>query len=70
MKKRLLKIGGVILLVLLLCTILAPHVILMLDRQEEVAESYAYSEVFFDEYEDVLFLYSENILRNSGSLKF
>ncbi len=53
MKKRLLKIGGVILVILLLCTLLAPHLILMLDRQEEVAESYAYSEVFYDEYEDV-----------------
>ncbi len=53
MKKKLLRICGVILLVLLLCTVVMPHLILIMDRQEAVADSYAYSEVFYDEYEDV-----------------
>lgn len=53
MKKRLLKIGSIILVIVLFATIVFPHIILILDRQEKVAEDYAYSEVFFDEYEDV-----------------
>lgn len=53
MKKKLITVGSVVLVVLLLCTWIAPHLILMADRQEDVAESYAYSDVFFDEYEDV-----------------
>lgn len=69
MKKRLLKIGGVVLLVLLLCTFLAPHLILLLDRQEEVAESYAYSDVFYDEYEDVRerLLDTVDVLKEKGN---
>ena len=53
MKKKLITIGAVLLAAILLCTIVGPHIILMLDKQEEVAESYAYSEVFYDEYDDV-----------------
>ncbi|MBR2046162.1 MAG: DUF2817 domain-containing protein [Agathobacter sp.] len=53
MREKLIKIVGVVVLVLLLCTLLVPHLILMLDKQEEVAESYAYSNVFYDEYDDV-----------------
>ena len=53
MKKKLLKIGSIILAIILFITIAGPHIILMLDKQEEVAESYNYSEVFYDEYEDV-----------------
>ena len=53
MREKLIKIVGVVVLVLLLCTLLVPHLILMLDKQEEVAESYAYSKVFYDEYDDV-----------------
>lgn len=53
MKKKLLRIGSIVLVTLILASIIMPHIILMLDRQEEVADEYAYSEVFFDEYEDV-----------------
>lgn len=53
MKKKLLIIGGVILAVLLLCTMIVPHIILKADTQEAVAEEYAYSDVFFNEYEEV-----------------
>ena len=37
MREKLIKIVGVVVLVLLLCTLLVPHLILMLDKQEEVA---------------------------------
>ena len=69
MKKKLLKVGGVILLVLLLCTLLAPELILILDKQEDVAESYAYSEVFYDEYEDVRahLLETVDVLKEQGN---
>ena len=41
-----------ILAAVLLVSWIAPHLILLVDRQEEVADTYAYSDVFFDEYED------------------
>lgn len=69
MKKILLKIGEVILVILLLFTLLAPRLILMLDRQEDVAESYAYSDVFYDEYEDVRthLLDTVDVLKEKGN---
>ena len=68
MKKKLLKIGSIILVVVLLASIIMPHIILILDRQEEVAEEYAYSDVFFDEYEDVRAHLNEtvSILKDKG----
>ena len=53
MKKKLLITAGCILGVLLVATLVMPHVILAVDRQETPAESYAYSEVFYNEYEEV-----------------
>ena len=53
MKKKLSLILIVIAAILVLATLVAPYLILMADRQEEKAASYAYSEVFFDEYEEV-----------------
>lgn len=53
MKKKLIIIGGIILVFVMLCTAVGPHLILMLDRQEAVADYYNYSEVFYDEYDDV-----------------
>ena len=53
MRKKLIVIGSVILVLILLCTAIGPHIILALDKQEEVAAEYNYSEVFFDEYDDV-----------------
>ena len=53
MKRKLMIITGSVIAVLLLATLIAPYFILMADKQEEVAAEYAYSEVFFDEYEDV-----------------
>ena len=53
MKKKLIIIFGCIVAILLLATIIGPRLILTADRQEVVAAEYNYSEVFFDEYEDV-----------------
>lgn len=53
MKKKLLIIGGVILAVLLLCTLLVPRIILLGVTQEKVAEDCNYGEVFFTEYDEV-----------------
>ena len=53
MKNKLIKIGCIILAVVLFITLAGPHIILMLDKQEEVADTYNYSEVFYDEYDDV-----------------
>lgn len=53
MKKKLLIIAGSILTVLILVTLLAPQIILAVDKQEKVEENYAYSEVFFNEYDEV-----------------
>ena len=53
MKKKLIIIGSIIAGLLLVCTFIMPHVILLLDTQETVAEEYAYSDVFFNEYDEV-----------------
>ena len=53
MKKKLIVIGGIVLAIALLVTMFGPHIVLMLDKQEEVAAEYAYSDVFYDEYDDV-----------------
>ena len=53
MKKKLVVVIGVVAGILLLATLVGPSLILKADRQEAKEESYAYSEVFFDEYEDV-----------------
>ncbi len=69
MKKNIfVKIGVVIVALLILCTLVGPHIILMVDRQEAVAETYAYSEVFYNEYEDVRehLFDTVDILNNEG----
>ncbi|MBO5098096.1 MAG: hypothetical protein J6B96_07280, partial [Agathobacter sp.] len=53
MKKKLIIIGSVIVGLLLFCTFVMPHIILLLDRQEPVADEYAYSDVFYNEYDEV-----------------
>ncbi|MBR2403021.1 MAG: DUF2817 domain-containing protein, partial [Lachnospiraceae bacterium] len=53
MKNKLLIIAGSIITVLFLVTLIAPQLILMADKQEKVADEYAYSEVFFNEYNEV-----------------
>ena len=53
MKKKLIVIGSIILAVVLLVTIFGPHIVLMMDKQEEVAAEYSYSDVFYNEYDDV-----------------
>jgi len=53
MKKRLLIIAGSIITILFLVTLIAPQLILMADKQEKAADEYAYSEVFFNEYNEV-----------------
>ena len=53
MKKKLIIIGSVIAVLLLFCTFVMPHIILLVDKQEPVAEEYAYSDVFYNEYDEV-----------------
>lgn len=53
MKKKLIVVGSIILAFVLLVTMFGPHLVLLLDKQEEVATEYAYSDVFYDEYDDV-----------------
>lgn len=53
MKKKIIITAGIILLFLLLLTFLMPYIILTLDKQEAVAEEYAYSDVFYNEYDEV-----------------
>ena len=68
MKKKSIIILSTIVAILLLATLIGPRFILMADRQEKKAESYAYSEVFFDEYDEVrnhLFETIDN-LQNQG----
>lgn len=69
MKKKILIICSIILVIILLCTLLGPHMILMLDKQEKVADSYAYSEVFYDEYDDVRthLLETVDVLKEKGN---
>ena len=65
MKKKLpITIGSIVVLLLVL-TLVAPHFILMADRQEKKADEYAYSEVFFDEYDEV----RAHLLEVADSLK-
>ena len=68
MKKKLIVIGSVILAVVLLVTMFGPHLVLLLDKQEEVAAEYAYSDVFYDEYDDVRahFMDTVNELKGAG----
>lgn len=53
MQKKIMIAAVVAAAVLVMVTFTAPYIILMRDRQEEKADSYAYSEVFFDEYDEV-----------------
>lgn len=53
MKKKLMIAAVVVAAILVLATFIAPYIILRKDRQEEKADTYAYSEVFFDEYDEV-----------------
>ena len=52
MKKKLLWIGGILAALLLLATIVGPHLILSAVRQETPAETYAYSESFVTTYDE------------------
>lgn len=53
MKKIFTIIGSIIIVIVFIVSIIGPGLILKADRQEPVAAEYNYSEVFFDEYEDV-----------------
>ena len=68
MKKKLGLIVIIVTAILVLATLVAPYFILMADRQEEKADSYAYSEVFFDEYSEVRWHLKETVekLKNQG----
>lgn len=51
--KKLVIACGSVIAVFVLLTIVAPYMILQLDKQEKVAEKYAYSDVFYTEYDQV-----------------
>lgn len=53
MEKKFKIIVSVILVAIVLISFLGPHIVLMLDKQEAVAKEYNYSDVFYDEYDDV-----------------
>ncbi|MBR5596761.1 MAG: DUF2817 domain-containing protein [Lachnospiraceae bacterium] len=53
MKKKIVVILAVVVGFLILATLVGPSLILKADRQEQKADSYAYSDVFFDEYAEV-----------------
>ena len=52
-KKVLISIFSVLLVIVVLVTAIGPHIVLKAARQPEVAEEYAYSEVFYNSYEDI-----------------
>ena len=52
-KKKFWKVLGISLVLILVILLVSPYLILAVDKQERVADSYAYSDVFFDDYEDV-----------------
>ena len=53
MKKRFLWSAGILCAIFLAATLIGPSIILHAVRQPEVAESYAYSESFYNSYEEV-----------------
>ena len=53
MKKKITIVMGIIVGILVLATLIGPGIILKAVRQEAKADEYAYSEVFFDEYDEV-----------------
>lgn len=53
MKKKLLWIFGILAAIVLAATLIGPSIILNVVRQPEPAESYAYSESFYNSYEDI-----------------
>lgn len=65
MKKKISIAIIIIVAVVLVATWVAPYIILIADSQEKVADSYAYSEVFFDEYDEV----REHLLATVDNLK-
>ena len=65
MKKKLSIAIIIIVAVILVATWVVPYIILIVDSQEKVADSYAYSEVFFDEYDEV----REHLLATVDNLK-
>ena len=52
-RKPLLITISVLLCIIALLTAVGPHLVLLSARQPEVADSYAYSEYFFDTYDQV-----------------
>lgn len=52
-KKVLISIFSVLLVIVVLVTAIGPHLVLKGARQPEVAEEYAYSDVFYNSYDDI-----------------
>lgn len=67
-KRRFLILGCIVVGVLLFVTFCVPYFILLVDKQEKVAEEYAYSESFLNEYDEVRMHLTESVdaLRAQG----
>ena len=53
MKKKLLWIAAILVLLALLATLIGPHIILSAVRQPEPETGFAYSESFYESYEEI-----------------
>ena len=53
MKKELLWIIGILTALVLIATLIGPHIILNAVRQPEAADSYAYSDSFYESYDQI-----------------
>ena len=53
MKKKLISVLCVLVVLVLAATLIGPYVILNAVRQPEVAESYDYSDTFYESYEQI-----------------
>ena len=51
--KRSTKVLAVLLAIVLLATLVGPHIVLAIVRQPESAESYAYKDSFYESYEQI-----------------
>lgn len=53
LKKILISFLGVVLVLVVLLSLVGPHIVLMIARQPEVEENYSYSEFFYNSYDEI-----------------
>ncbi|MBQ6625611.1 MAG: hypothetical protein IIX39_07360, partial [Clostridia bacterium] len=68
LKKRLLSALCVILVIVALATLVGPHLVLLGARQPDVEDSYAYSEYFYNSYDEIRAHLKDRVmkLKNDG----